>query len=523
MSDTGVASAGAAGGADPVDPAGLDEQARHQLVVEVAHAAAAEESGHGASATDAEGHKLRVRAFGTATLALLFLLNLIDEFDRAVLAVALDDIRSEFGLSDATVGLLPAAVIFITGILAVPAGTWADRHSRKRILGVGAVIWGGAGLFAAGAQSFGQLFTTRALLGFGQGTIGPTHLSILSDTYPSRIRGRVLGYHRAANPAGQVLGALIGGLVIGAVGWRWGFVAAAVPGLLFAFVALVKLREPRRGEADLADAVDANPLLAAFLREPTDRWTFRRSLGRIWRIPTLRLIIFANATFGFALFGLVYFLPAYFERSFGYSVEQAGAVQALVALGTFAGTWFGGPLADRNLAKGFRHLCRVGSLGCVVIAVCWPLAFAISIAPITIALLGISAFVANLAVPGIVAVVAASAPPRIRGQAFSCFGLALSVCGAAAAPILIGLFSEWLQSAGWDEANALRVAMASLVGIVMAIGTALVIRAARHADTDVGNTLTEFLAECGALAAPAPDAAGAPAGSSPTGAPTSGS
>jgi len=460
------------------------------LATAAAHAAAAEESGH-----DKGAPKVRIAAFGSATLVILFLLNLIDEFDRAVLAVALDDIREDFGLSDATVGLLPAAVIFITGLIAVPAGNWSDRYNRRTIMGVGALVWSGAGLLAAGARNFVQLFLTRALLGFGQGTIGPTHLSILSDTYPARVRGRVLGYHRAANPAGQVLGALIGGVVIGAVGWRWGFVAAALPGLVFAIIALAMLREPRRGQADLDDALGDNPLLAAFLREPEDRYTMRQSLGHIWRIRSLRYLIFANATFGFALFGLVFFLPTYFERSFGFTVEQAGAVQAVIALGTFIGTWLGGPLADRNLDKGFGYLCRVGCLAALVLAVCWPLAFAIGIASITIPLLALSSLVSSLAVPGVVAVVAATAPPRIRSQAFSYFGLALSVCGAATAPLLIGALSELFQSNGVDQADALRFSMLLCVAVVMTVGTVLVVAASRHAERDVNDTITAFLAE----------------------------
>lgn len=467
-----------------------DDQDVESLATAAAQAAAAEESGRDASKT-----KVRVASFGATTLVILFLLNMIDEFDRAVLAVALDDIRKDFDLSDAQVGLLPAAVIFITGILAVPAGTWSDRYNRRKILGAGALVWGGAGLVASVAQNFWQLFLTRALLGFGQGTIGPTHLSILSDTYPARVRGRVLGYHRSANPAGQVLGALVGGIIVGAVGWRWGFAAAAIPGLLFAGVALMVLREPRRGEADLADAVAENPTLAAFLREPDDKFTFRESLRRIWGIRSLRYLIFANATFGFALFGMSFFLPTYFERSFGFEVETAGAVQALISLGTFIGTWFGGPLADRNLAKGFGHLCRVGSVAVLVLAVAWPVAFAIGVAPITIALLAASSLLSSLAVPGLVAVVAATSPPRIRSQAFSAFGLALSVCGAAAAPVIIGTLSEYLQSTGMDEADALRWSMFGSVAVVTSIGTALVVAASRHAEKDVNDTITAFLAE----------------------------
>ena len=69
--------------------------------------------------------KPRLKDFGLVPLVVLFILNAVDEFDRAVLSVALEDIREEFGLNDLTVGLLPLAVIFITGTISLPAGNWA--------------------------------------------------------------------------------------------------------------------------------------------------------------------------------------------------------------------------------------------------------------------------------------------------------------------------------------------------------------------------------------------------------------
>ena len=176
------------------------------------------------------------------------------------------------------------------------------------------------------------------------------------------------------------------------------------------------------------------------------------------------------------------------------SVQEAGAVQALIAMGTFIGTWFGGPLADRNLTKGFGSLCRYGCLAVLILAVSWPDPCSPSrMAGVTITLLAVSSLLSSLAVPGVVAVIAAAAPPRIRAQTFSCFGLALSVCGAASAPILIGLLSDTLQSNGFSAADALRWSMCGLVAVVMALGTFLIVQASRHADADVNATITEFL------------------------------
>jgi MFS family permease len=438
--------------------------------------------------------RAQLRDFSLVPLVVLFILNAVDEFDRAVLAVALDDIREEFGLSDASVGLLPLAVIFITGVISLPAGNWADRWKRVHILSIGAMVWGSAGLVAATSQNFVQLFLTRALLGAGQGTIVPTHSSLLSDCYPVSIRGRVLGYHRAANPLGQVVGALVGGAIIAAAGWRWGFAAAAVPGLILGAVAL-RLREPGRGEADLLAAAKQDPLFAEFMAQPTDAVGLRRSLREIWAIRSLRYLIFTNAAFGFSLFGVVFWIPALFERQFGFSTSEAGGALAVMAFASFAGTWLGGPFADRNVARGFSHAGRTGVVATALLTVTWSIAFLLPSAGLCLALLALGAFLASVGTPGLISIVAAVSPPRIRSQAFSAFGLALAVCGAAAAPVSVGFASEFLQSrADRSEGDALRLAMLGATAVVMSLGTWLAWRASRTCAADVQKTMHDFFA-----------------------------
>jgi MFS family permease len=436
-----------------------------------------------------------LRTYGMRALVVLFILNAVDEFDRAVLAVALDDIRVHFGVSDATIGLLPLAVIFITGLLSLPAGNWADRWSRRNILVIGAIIWGSAGLFAAASRSFVQLFFTRALLGVGQGTIGPTHLSMLSDYYPVSVRGRVMNYWRSANAFGTIIGAIIGGAIVATAGWRWAFAAAAIPGLVFGVYALT-LREPKRGESELASAVVQDPMLAEFLREPAAKQGFVESLSSILRIRTLRLLIFSNAAIGFTLIGIVYWFPTLFERRYGFSTAESSAAFAGLGLAAFVGTWLGGPWADRQVQRGFSHLTRLGAHAVVILLVAWTLAFAVPIAPISLVLLLGSTVLASFGSSGLIPVIAACSPPRIRSQSFAAFGLALAVFGAAAAPVVVGGLSELFQNQfGVNEGDSLRYAILVATVTAASLGAWLVYEASRTADDDVRTVFGEFIAE----------------------------
>jgi MFS family permease len=428
-------------------------------------------------------------------MVILFILNAVDEFDRAVLAVALDDIREYFGVSDATIGLLPLAVIFVTGVLALPAGNWADRWSRRNILVLGAVVWGAAGILASAARSFAQLFLTRALLGVGQGTIGPTHLSLLSDYYPVGVRGRVMNYWRSANPFGQIIGAIIGGTIVALAGWRWAFLAAAIPGLLFGLYALT-LREPKRGESELATAVDANPLLADFLREPERKWGFFESLSTIFRIRTLRYLILVNAAIGFVLIGTVYWFPALFERKYDFSTQEAAGAFGALALSAFVGQWLAGPYIDKRLPRGFSYLTRLGAAAVVLLTVTWVIGFAIPVAAISLVLIIGGAFFASIASGGLIPVVAACSPPRIRSQSFAAFGLSLAVFGAAAAPVAIGGMSELFQQQfDVNDGDSLRYAIIITTATISSLGAWLTYQASRSADADVQRVLTEFISE----------------------------
>ena len=466
-------------------------------------ASAADELADAGAVADVEGDAgatglalsgARIRDYAIKPFVLLFVLNAVDEFDRSVLAVALVPIQETFGVSDAIVGLLPLAFVFIAGVVGVPAGYLADRWIRTRIITIGAVIWATAGLLAAGARSFVQLFLTRALLGFGQGTVAPTHLSLLSDYYPAGVRGRVLGYHRAANPFGQILGALLGGAIIASYGWRWAFVAAAIPGLLLGLYALT-MREPRRGEADLDEFQTENPVLAEFLKEPEDKLGMRQSLGTIWHIPTVRSLVIANATIGFALIGVLFWLPGFFERRFDYETLPAAAVLAGIALASFTGTLLGSPWTDRNLHKGWKHLAGLATIAIATVAVGWSLAFAIGIDYIAIPLLIGTAATASFGLPALIVIVAAASPPRVRSQSFAIFGLALSVTGAAIAPVVVGLLSGLFSSLGMDEGSALQWAMLSAAAPVTALGVAFIARARHTCTDDINKTLADFFAE----------------------------
>ena len=81
------------------------------------------------------------------TLALLTLMSAVAFMDRQILAVLIQPVKLEFGLSDLQIGLVTGLGFALTfGLLGVPLGRLADRHERRSL-----VAWcrGAGGLLAA--------------------------------------------------------------------------------------------------------------------------------------------------------------------------------------------------------------------------------------------------------------------------------------------------------------------------------------------------------------------------------------
>jgi MFS family permease len=105
-------------------------------------------------------------------------------------------------------------------------------------------------------------------------------------------------------------------------------------------------------------------------------------------------------------------------------------------------------------------------------------------------------FLASIMSGGPITVVAAASPPRIRSQSFAAFGLALAVCGAAAAPVVVGALSELFQHQfDANEGEALRYAILVALTTVTSLGIWFTHKASLSADADVQRTMAEFIAE----------------------------
>ena len=187
---------------------------------------------------------MRSRSVGPA-LAVLFLVNVLNFYDRQTLAAILEPLRHEFSLSDTQLGGLFTLFTVVFALAGLPLGRLADTRSRRGLLAGGIAVWTGLTGAAGLATSYAVLLATRLGVGIGEAVCTPAATSWIGDLVPASHRARAMAGFMMAVPVGIMLSSAISGPVAQAHGWRMAMMLAAVPGLVL-IPAVLWLREPAR-------------------------------------------------------------------------------------------------------------------------------------------------------------------------------------------------------------------------------------------------------------------------------------
>jgi len=419
--------------------------------------------------------------WGTAPLAVLFALNVVDELDRIALTVLAPNLRDAFGLSTtALVGIANLGSV-MTLVAAMPVAVLAERRNRARIAAVTGVVWSVFAALTGLVTNAAQLGLARVGAGIGKASVEPVHSSLLADAYPVAARGRVFAAHQLANPVAVVLGPLlVGGIVLALPGdgWRAGFLVPAVLSLLAALAAF-RLREPARGRFERGHADDTAP--------PVDvpAVTLAASMRRLLQIRTLRSMYFGLGILGFALFGAGSILSLFLEQHHGLGEGGRALVFAVLGVGGLVGMPIGGTVGDRL----FRHdpswpLFLIGA-ALPVYGVAQAVAVYLPGVSLTVAALVVAQAFVTTTTPAFRLLFASVTPPAMRSVAFGSIGIFMVVFGGFGGGIVFGAIAD---------ATSEQLALA-LLGVPTAIAGLVITGGARTIRADLAAVAADLREE----------------------------
>ena len=150
--------------------------------------------------------------------------NFMLSVDFSILNIALPEVGRAVGLDLVSLPWVATAFALPAAGLSLLSGRLADLYGRRRMFLLGLALLAAASLMGGLATGPAVLLSARALQGAATAMTAPAALSLLITTFADeRQRARVLGLNGAFLSAGFTVGALAGGVLVGALSWHWTF------------------------------------------------------------------------------------------------------------------------------------------------------------------------------------------------------------------------------------------------------------------------------------------------------------
>jgi AAHS family 3-hydroxyphenylpropionic acid transporter len=246
------------------------------------------------------------------SLGLLSVAHAINHAQAVLLPLIYLAIIDEYGVGVQTIAFLAAFGAFASGVVQLSYAGLTRVVSRRRLLGVGGILFGGGFALQAFATSFLTFAVPNVVSRVGGSPQHPVGNGLLAEQFPAERRGFAISAHIAGGNVGTVVVAVVGVPLIALVGWRGASIVFGVPAIIIAIAILVLVRE--RG-TDRAAARASGTVRAAFgriLGDPDLRWLFLTSIlgggGRGIGVVNLFVLLYLTLVIGLdpATAGLMY-------------------------------------------------------------------------------------------------------------------------------------------------------------------------------------------------------------------------
>jgi MFS family permease len=164
----------------------------------------------------------------------------LDGFDFMIYSFIIPTLLTLWSMSKAEAGYIASGALITSAIGGWAAGVLADRYGRARILQL-TVLWFAAFTFLSGfTHSFGQLFFTRAMQGFGFGGEWAVGSVLVAEIIDARHRGKATGLIQSSWSVGWAAAALafwaVSSLMPADLAWKVVFWLGILPGLLIIYI-----------------------------------------------------------------------------------------------------------------------------------------------------------------------------------------------------------------------------------------------------------------------------------------------
>lgn len=197
-----------------------------------------------------------VRAW--AGLAVIVLATMVIAADMTVLHLAVPHISADLAPSGMQQLWIVDIYGFVIAGLLITMGALGDRFGRRKMLLLGAGLFGLASTIAAFSTTATMLITARGLLGIAGAMMMPSTLALVRTMFVDpRQRGLAIGAWSAGFSGGATLGPVVGGVLLESFWWGAVFLMAVPIMALLVTLGPALLSEHRRAQPGRLDLLSA--------------------------------------------------------------------------------------------------------------------------------------------------------------------------------------------------------------------------------------------------------------------------
>ena len=359
-------------------------------------------------------------------------------------------LKIEFGVSYTELALLTTLFYAASGFAQTAAGFLVDRFGARRVLLTGLSLLSLSVIGYGFTTHYWMLMALSVCAGLGNSVFHPADLSILtSKVSPARL-GRAYATHGLCGNLGWAMAPVFVGTITFYSDWRVAAIAAGIVGLSIVLAFIAWGAELKEGERE---AVAPTPRAAG------RNETITRNL-RLLFTPTIISCFLYFAFLAAALIGIQAFGVAVVQQLYGLEYTAATAALTAFLIGSAAGVFAGGVLADRTERHEIIAMAGVGfsavvltTLGAQVVAVA-----------LVVPALALSGFFSGMTGPSRDMLVRKATPKGATGRIFGFVYSGLDL-GSSLMPLALGVLMDG------SGANFVFYACAAMLVITMATVT----------------------------------------------------
>ena len=181
------------------------------------------------------------------SLGLLSVAHAVNHAFAVLLPLIFLAIIDEFGVTVQSVAFLAAAGSMASGLVQLSYAELTRRVSRRRLLGLGGILFGGGFAAMSLATNFVTFAIPNIAARIGGSPQHPVGNGLLAEQYPPERRGFAISAHIAGGNVGTVVVAVIGTPLIALIGWRGVSVVFGVAAIAIALGILAARPRTRHG------------------------------------------------------------------------------------------------------------------------------------------------------------------------------------------------------------------------------------------------------------------------------------